>query len=466
MARTPTTRWQIGAHRFAVRRLDHALVLGDTSMRHDPMRSSSRATIVGVVLTVLILAGCAALAFIRPAVKIGDASIVMDKNSGSLYVAENEVLHPAFNLASARLFVGNADDPVAVDADEIGGRARGAAIGIAGAPQSLPVTSDALAWSVCESRSDSGVGGITTVSVARAGAAPNADRPSFGADDAVLWRRDGLDYLVYSGVRARVDMANTAVTRALGLDDAIPNPVGRGLFDAVPEVPEIVPPIIDGAGEPTTYPLAGRVVGSVVSVDLGDRSRHYVVLRDGIQAIGSASAQLLRFADSAGRVGVDAVPPDVIARAPVTAAPLALRTFPERPPQLRADDSATCVEWMPPRDEAGDRAAVTLSSGATPSGPAVSLSSADGVGDGLDVFSMDPGTGIHVIPTGMAADDARRDFPYYVADTGVRFGVPSADDAAALGIGEPVLAPWNIVQLLPPGPALTRADARTTHDGS
>ena len=81
-------------------------------------------------------------------------------------------------------------------------------------------------------------------------------------------------------------------------------------------------------------------------------------------------------------------------------------------------------------------------------------------------MTVAPGTGVYAVSTGMAVDDVRRDFRFYVADTGVRFGVPDDDDAAALGLGEPVTAPWPILELLPAGPALARSDARTTHDGS
>ncbi|KQU06434.1 hypothetical protein ASG56_01790 [Rhodococcus sp. Leaf7] len=467
MAATPTTRWQIGAHRFSVRRLDHALVLGDTSMRHDPMRSSSRASMVGIVVAVLILAGCGILAFIRPATKIGDASIVMSKDDGALFVVEDDVLHPAFNLASARLFVGAADDPVAVDAREIASKARGPAIGIGGAPQTLPVGSELMVWSVCEFRSTDGSGGTTDVSIVPLGSSGEPGRRAFESDDAVLWARDGVDYLVYDGVRAQVDLRDTAVTRALGLDDAIPVRVGAGLFDAVPEVPRITAPVITDAGSTAPYPTGGRPVGSVVTVDLGDRSQHYVILSDGIQAIGPASAQLLRFADSAGRVGVDAVPPDVIARAPRSATPLAIGTFPDRPPRLIDATSSTCVEWSAAGVGSDSGATVVLTTGEpTDRTTAVMLGTADGAGDGLDTVTVAPGTGVYAVSTGMAVDDVRRDFRFYVADTGVRFGVPDDDDAAALGLGEPVTAPWPILELLPAGPALARSDARTTHDGS
>ncbi len=81
-----TTRQQVNGYRFLLRRLDHALVRRDVRMLHDPMRSQLRSLLVGAVLGLLVVAGAAILAFIRPQGAIGDAKIVMGKDSGALYV--------------------------------------------------------------------------------------------------------------------------------------------------------------------------------------------------------------------------------------------------------------------------------------------------------------------------------------------------------------------------------------------
>ncbi|MFD1052463.1 type VII secretion protein EccB, partial [Kibdelosporangium lantanae] len=53
MPSTPTTKSQVQAYRFVLRRMQSALVRKDAVMLHDPMRTHSRATIVGVCLGVL-----------------------------------------------------------------------------------------------------------------------------------------------------------------------------------------------------------------------------------------------------------------------------------------------------------------------------------------------------------------------------------------------------------------------------
>ncbi len=99
MAATPTTRWQVNGYRFLVRRMEHALVRRDVRMLHDPMRSQSRAFTVGIVLAALGLAGCAVLALFRPQDRIGDAEIVVAKESGAMFVAMEGTFRPVLNLA-------------------------------------------------------------------------------------------------------------------------------------------------------------------------------------------------------------------------------------------------------------------------------------------------------------------------------------------------------------------------------
>ncbi|MGZ4557893.1 MAG: type VII secretion protein EccB, partial [Mycobacteriaceae bacterium] len=97
MAVTPTTKSQVQAYRFVLRRMEHALVRKDAVMLHDPMRTQVRATAVGVVLGILALAGFALLALFKPSGGLGDSAIVMAKDSGWLYVRVDGVLHPVMN---------------------------------------------------------------------------------------------------------------------------------------------------------------------------------------------------------------------------------------------------------------------------------------------------------------------------------------------------------------------------------
>ncbi|MGU3431723.1 type VII secretion protein EccB [Actinomycetes bacterium M1A6_2h] len=474
---SPTTRWQVGGHRFLVRRFEHALVRRESRMTAEPLRARSRALMVGAVIAALGLAASAALAFIRPQDKMGDSVIVIGRDSGAMYVVVDEVVHPVMSLASARLIAGQPDDPVTVKESELETRARGALVGIPGSPTSLAVDPDSqtATWTVCDTVDAVGaVVSKTTVLVTDSPVQSRGDVTPLGVDGALLWEYDGSTYLVYDGVRARIDVTDAAVTRALGLDGATPSPVSAALLDSVREAPPVTPPVVAGAGRPTPYPFGGLTVGSVASVDLGDREQFYVALNDGVQPIAPATAQLLRFADSQGRLGVESITPDTLDSAPQTRNPLPVASFPKTVPRLVDVDAepVACLSWRAQpgaNDEAPTTATVEIATGRMlpllDGERPVELAGADGPGPASDEVFVEPGSGFFVQTTGAGEDITRRDAMFYVADTGVRFGIPDLDSAKALGFGTAAAAPWAIVSLCAPGPVLGRVQARVAHDG-
>lgn len=470
VAATPTTKWQVGGYRFLVRRMEHALVRRDVRMLHDPMRSQFRALAVGLVVACLGLAGCAALALLRPQDKIGDASIIVGKDSGAMFVRLDDVVHPVLNLASARLIVGQAENPTIVKESELAGKQRGSLVGIPGAPSSLPYDVDgaAVGWSVCDTLGSTGAVAGTSVMAGE----PHYDdgNAPLGDTDAFLWRTPDGVFLVYGGVRARIDLADRSVVRALGLEGETPSDVSSALVNAVPVVPAIVPPVVPLAGQLPSYEIAGKTIGSVVKVS-GVDVRYYVVLAEGIQSITEATAQLIKFADSQGSPEIDSLNPDVLRRAP-TADVLAVDTFPSARPTIvdSGAEPVACVSWLPQAaPDGGPTARVVTSAGRTlpleESAHPVGLAQADGGGPEADEVYLAPGSGGFVQTTGISPTSLRRDAYFYVADTGVRFGVADGDAAKALGFGAAAPAPWPIVELLGVGPTLSRAAALTAHDG-
>src|SRR5215213_9602545 len=121
MAGQPTTRLQVSGYRFLVRRMEHALLRGDVSMLHDPVRAQALSIIAGCVSAVVGLAICAILAFLRPDTPVGDAAIVTSRGSGALYVRVGDTLHPVLNLASAYLVTASAEKRQFVNTAQICG---------------------------------------------------------------------------------------------------------------------------------------------------------------------------------------------------------------------------------------------------------------------------------------------------------------------------------------------------------
>src|SRR5437667_254259 len=86
MPTTPTTKSQVQAYRFVLRRMQSALVRKDAVMLHDPMRTHSRATIVGVCLAVLGVLGFVIVGLLSPAPTVPDNGIIIAEPSGTVYV--------------------------------------------------------------------------------------------------------------------------------------------------------------------------------------------------------------------------------------------------------------------------------------------------------------------------------------------------------------------------------------------
>lgn len=489
-----TTKAQVNGYRFLLRRLDHALVRRDVRMLHDPMRSQSRSLMVGAVLGLIIVAGAAILGFLRPQGAIGDALIVSGKQSGAMYVVVEgqgeKTLHPVLNLASARLIAGEAQTPKSVKDDKLGALPRGPLLGIPGAPAAMPGSSQgsSSSWTLCEttrlSATGSAAGATGGVTTAIVGTLATGDRIGVvGADDAMLMRRDDKTYLVYQGTRAEVDLDSSVLARTLGTSGQQVRPIGSAVLGATTPVPPLAVPTIDRAGEPGPGKLSNVPIGGIISVtgvqSAGQESL-YVVLADGVQRVSEFTAELLRNADSHGMREIAVLAPDALDQMPILHT-LPVDSFPERKPRILSAEDApvACVNWRKDPGTAGtpgksvdgpaERATVTMLAGTelplAESSHPVELATADGTGDRMDSVYLPPTTGEYVQVTGTEPGSLRRDSLFYVADNGIRYGIPDAATAAVLGLGgSPKLAPWSVVGQLVPGPTLSAKEALTQYD--
>ena len=334
MARQSTTRLHVSGYRFLLRRMEHALVRGDVRMLDDPLRAQALSLISGVILAVIIVVACAVLAFLRPPGALGSAPVVMVRDSGALYVRVGDTVHPVLNLASARLIAGTPANPEAVSAAAIINSKRGPLVGIPGAPATIstPLGEDESGWAVCDDATS------TTVIAGNV----LGDGLASGRGVLVTPRSESAatTYLLYDGWRAKVDLRNRALVRALKLDGVAPRPVSRALLDATPEAPPIAAPHIPGAGSPS--PLRGFPIGSVVRVARAAAEEYYVVLAQGVQRIGQVAADLIRFTDAQNDRDIATVAPDVIGAVPILDT-LRVSAFPERGGV--SNDAIVCARW-------------------------------------------------------------------------------------------------------------------------
>ncbi|WP_405136725.1 type VII secretion protein EccB [Nocardia sp. NBC_01388] len=497
------TKHQISGWRFLFRRIEHALVRRDASMLDDPQRGRSTALSLGVVLACLLVAGAAVLSFFKPAKQIGDAHIIAEQGSGALFVHLGGRLFPALNLTSARLIVGAAENPVQVSQDELAKYPRGPVVGIPGAPGSIvqPSAKDS-SWAVCDTTKvgaaapvDQDTGLPTTrisptrVTVIGSALVDNAAIRPLADGEARLLREGSTTWLVYPDhehgvVRASINLGESAVTMALGIDATAPVlPASAGLVDSIMEAPPLRVPDVPGAGQTTTLSSGQTVtVGSVLTVATVDRgAAYYLVSQSGVVQINSVLAAMIRNADSHGSVATTTVDPDVIATNlrpggwPGTASYPAAAVHILDPERF----GTTCYHWS--RGSADPNAATRLLVGrqlplaVEDQNLAVPLVTGSGPrGRTADAAYLGRDTGRYVRVTGADPASPLRESLFWISDSGVRYGIERKIDAksasddptlTALGLRDPVLAPWSIVSLFAVGPDLSQQDARIQHDG-
>jgi type VII secretion protein EccB len=485
------TRHQVSGWRFVMRRIASGIALHDTRMLVDPLRTQSRAVLMGVLLLVTGLAGCFVFSLIRPAGSAGNNPVLADRSTAALYVKVGDDLHPVLNLTSARLIIGRPVNPTTVKSAELDRFPRGNLIGIPGAPERMVQNAAHDAnWTVCDAVSGTGRGthsaGVTVI--AGPPDSRGARAAALGRTQAILvdfpGERGTSTWLLWDGKRSQIDLADHAVTSAIGLgaDVPAPRPIALGLFNAIPEAPPLTPPAIPNAGAPANYPVPAPIGAVVVSYVLNtsspDAVRFYAVLPDGLQPISPVLATVLRNTNSYGLEQPPCIGTDAVAKLPVSRM-LDTARYPDEQVALvdAAKDPVTCASWSKPAGAA--TSALSLLTGSVLPVPD-SIHTVDLVGGGsagtAARVALAPGSGYFAQTVGGGAPAPPAGSLFWVSDTGVRYGIDMETDntnsgghpktVEALGLsGPPVPVPWSVLALFANGPTLSRADALLAHDG-
>jgi type VII secretion protein EccB len=291
-------------------------------------------------------------------------------------------------------------------------------------------------------------------------------------------------WLLWDGRRSRIDLADHAVTGALGLgtDIAPPRPIAAGLFNAIPESPPLAAPAIPAAGSPARFPVPAPVGGVVEAHGLegnsGDGLLYYAVLPDGLQQISPVLAALLRNANSYGLDQPPRLSADKVARLPVSRQ-LDTGRYPEQRISLLdvTHDPLTCAHWSKAAG-ASTNSLTLLAGSALPIPDAEHTEDLVGAGAGgiAARVAMAPGTGYFAQTVGESVSSPSAGSLFWISDTGVRYGIDTeagqsgptgqSKTVEALGLtSPPTPVPWSVLSLYAPGPTLSRADALLAHDG-
>ena len=453
----PATRDQVDAYRFALRRLETALVRGDPVPLHEPVRAQRRAVAAGVVLGVLGLAAAALFALASPAPDWRRESLVVGDPSGALYAVAHgpDRLVPVANAVAGRLVLAAlgsappaATAPVAVADTALAAAPRTAAAAVPGAVAVDPQQRLAPRWAICDQVEAAPSGPRLTGTTVLAGAAPD---PGTGGTGALLAVPGGATWLVANGRRHRVDLRDAALRVALGLADRVPRPASPGLVSALPEGPPLGAPDVPDAGAAGPRGVPGRVGDVLVAPRAGGAPRHLVVLPDGLQEVPPLVADVL--AAASGRA-TEQVGPEVVAGVAAVRR-LDLAGWPAAAPRLLEPGEAPALCWTwsgePGADPVGG---IHLGRVSTPA--AVALARADGAGPGVDAVAVGAGGAVRSTAPGMPTGAGTL---WLVSASGVAHGVADEATARALRATTPEPAPEAALRLLPTGPVLDVAQA-------
>jgi type VII secretion protein EccB len=477
MPTNPTTKSQVQAYRFVLRRMESALVRKDAVMLHEPMRNHLQASAVGLILGVLGLAAFFVIGLFKSASDVDVGDIVAIEGTTSVFVVvetddEPLSLVPVFNVTSARLLVAalkpgaQPGETKSVEESTLAGIPRLPQVGKPDWPQDLPPPEKLLdgAWSVCDTavvrpdlpNAEANPELATTVLVG------TEQGRRLGAEQALLVAEENTGtYLLWAGKRLPVDLDDSAVGLTYELDGAVPRKVSTGLLNAIPQGSALAAPDIPDAAAPAPFPqlrAVGVQIGEVVQVNRAGQESFFLVLREGKQPVPRAVADLIRSSDRGTSTRFTEVTPADISQVPDApeASRMNFADFPGEVPEV-LDITASPVACLV-RPSADADPVITISPDQRlllDKGVAIPGAAPDQAGRVL----LEPGSGALVrgVLPGQPADSGQL---WLVTQQGFRYGVPSIEVARALGLGDQVAsAPDSILKLLKEGRVLEPLDA-------
>ncbi len=434
-----TRRDQVQAYHFATSRLAAALATSDVGSGQAAFRRADLGVFLGTGIAALICVAALVIGLIDPGAGAAwrqNGAIVVAKETGTRFVYLGGKLHPVANYASALLIAGSSAAVNYLPARALAPVPVGGAIGIPGAPDTLPAPSALLPgiWAVCLPAAHRGAMTLDF--------APPARAAPVGGQRALVATPAGAQFVIWDNVKYPV--ASRAALVALGLGNSAPVLAPDRWLAALRTGPALAPPSLPGAGKRGPG-VAGHSydVGQLFDSDSGGVDQYYVLLADGLAPISHIEFAL--FAAS-GPKQAPAVPvsPAQIAAAPASRDSAMLGALPDllSGPVFTLTHGALCVRQKSP-GAAGDTTVVTEDVDQ----PGVILPPGTGL-----IASGPPG------PGGALASTAQ---PYLIAGTGQKYALigNAAQDLGYGGTATDVM-PAAVLDLVPSGPPLSAAAAQ------
>lgn len=444
----------VEAQAFSRRRLVTAFVSGAPGGREVEAARPGRTVVGGAVLAVLLLAGGVASSVLagRTAVDWDHPGLVISRELGQPYVITRRGLHPVVNITSARLVLGSSVEPVIVPDRSIQEQTIGPAIGIVGAPATVPDRSDLVetGWSACTAPHR----GIRTY---LAPTTPTTPAP----EDGFVVQRGSDRWLVATSAAGTGAYRYLLPPSSAGVEDRFLGSVGLGAGHEAVRVPsawlDLWP--VGGALSWKSFGIPGSAYGKAVSyageihvprglvgdlVQVGDTG--YLLGPDGpIRLTAFARAVYLARPPRSGGPSIFHRP--TMDRGALVS-PYAAARWPAG--SLRPESGELCAVL---RAMAGSRPEVALASDPG------DLATADAVSVGVRDAEVAPRSGAYVLSADAA--DATPGLPYLVdlAGTSHLLEGAAADRLGYGGYAAPVV-PGTWLKLFRPGAVLSPRRAR------
>ncbi|MEV4110553.1 type VII secretion protein EccB [Nonomuraea sp. NPDC049695] len=452
------------AHRLMQQRLGMALLQAEPDVPETPMRRHNVAMFCGVLVGVLIVAAFGIWGLVKPggATNLEDpGQLLVEEETGAKYVYSQEQrrLLPVANYVSALLLLDASNFKVrSVSAASLAKLPRGPLVGIAGAPDSLPDREKLVKgpWSACVTEAPDATGTrvpyVTLVGGSDVGGTPVGGGALVVTDGQQPW-------VVWNDIRMK---ANDSGVRAL---NTRPRKVPPTWINAIPAGPDFMAPKIPNLGKKVRGPNGGTTaIGRVYTVKGvgGAATRWYVLVADGLAPISLTQATLMLEDPNTKRAyGNKAAWPVAIDAATANSKPsrsLTVGGLPTSLPKVVGTSSSPLCAVYADTQNGSARAKVTV--GGT---MAIPPPSSRGDQEHFDQVLLPAGA---AALGGLLPGDGQKGFVqtyFLLSDQGRKYPLQSADQINKLGYGAEDVAPVpdNLVHLIPQGPTLDPAAARS-----
>ncbi len=458
-------RDEVQAHVYMMGRLSSALVHGEPDARETPLRRTTLGSFGGLMIGALLVAGFLVWGLLVPGATTtapASGTLVVDGTTDTRFIYVDGELRPVLNWASALLLLGGQSKAETMSDKSLAVMPHGPPLGIPGAPDAIPSAAAASRsdWLVCAPSAAGGSGASHPVVTLAIGDSPAA-RQVPGGGAVLVQTADGTRYLLWNSQRLRIDAP--WILDALGLGSAPVTVVSPAWLNALPAGPDLRPLAVPGLG--STGPSLGRLAtraGQVLVVhNVGSPDEFYLAGTGSLSPISSTQAAV-ELADpaSAAAYGSAPVAPVQVGAAAIAVAPVSRQPLPDgdgapdRPPAASSPGAgeAPCMDYSGPA--AAPRARLVFAVPPAGQPPALGMPGVTASPAVADQIAVAPGSGAFVRPQSAPGADGESFF--LVTDLGIRYPIPSASAARALGY-QPTKAaalPAALLGLLPAGPSL------------